>query len=316
MEKRIYKDTQNARLDQYLAKELDLSRSKIQSLIKDGHILLNNTKVKSGALLSMNDEIFIDIPKSRPLAIKAENIPLNIVYEDDDLIIVNKPKGMVTHPALGNYEGTLVNALLYHFENLSSLNGELRPGIVHRLDKDTSGLLVVAKNNESHIALSKQLEDKTCFRRYIALVYGEISVNEGIIEAPIGRDEKNRQIMAVSDKNSKYALTHFKVLKRYHGLTLVDVELKTGRTHQIRAHFKYIKHPIFNDNKYTKRKVLDDSGQFLHAYYLSFIHPKTGQRVHFKAEIPPYMSNYLKTLDPEYDYEHLVMKGLDDEREL
>ncbi len=317
MEKIVYQKTDHERLDVFMADLLAVSRSQVQKMIKEGHILLNGIKVKAGMLLNDGDLITYEQLTSEDIDIKAQDIPLNIVYEDDDLIVINKPKGMVTHPAVGNYENTLVNALLYHFKELSDVGGELRPGIVHRLDKDTSGLLVVAKNNESHHFLSKQLEDKTCFRRYIALVYGEIANDEGVIDAPIGRDKHNRQLMAVSDQNAKPALTLFKVVKRYHALSLVDIELKTGRTHQIRAHFKYINHPVFNDHKYTKRKMLDDTGQFLHAYYLSFIHPKTKERMHFFCDLPAYFQAYLLSLDPSFNaLEYLRKKRSEYERKL
>ena len=199
---------------------------------------------------------------------------------------------MVVHPAVGNYDGTLVNALLYHFNSLSDINGQFRPGIVHRIDKDTSGLLVCAKNNAAHQILSEQLKDKTCYRKYYAIVSGIIENNEGEINAPIGRSPKNRQLMCVTPKNSKEAVTLFKVLERYDDSTLLDVELKTGRTHQIRVHMKFINHPVVNDNKYNK-KIIDQTGQYLHAYYLSFVHPRTNKRVSFSAPMPQYMLEYI-----------------------
>ena len=217
---------------------------------------------------------------------------MDIVYEDEDLIVINKPKGLVVHPAVGNPDGTIVNALLYHCKELSDINGYYRPGIVHRIDKDTSGLLVCAKNNEAHNFLSEQLKDKTCYRKYYAIVNGVIENNEGEINAPIGRSEKNRQQMCVTSKNSKDAITLFRVMERYNDSTLLDVELKTGRTHQIRVHMQYINHAVVNDSRYAK-KVIDDSGQFLHAYFLSFIHPRTKERMEFKTRMPQYMRDYI-----------------------
>ncbi|MDD5842813.1 MAG: RluA family pseudouridine synthase, partial [Solobacterium sp.] len=225
--------------------------------------------------------------------IKPKDIALDIVYEDEDLIVINKPKGLVVHPAAGNYDNTLVNALLYHCKELSDINGYYRPGIVHRIDKDTSGLLVCAKNNAAHAALSAQLQDKTCFRKYYAIVNGIIDNNEGIINAPIGRSSKDRQKMEVTDKNSKEAITEFKVLQRLSSTCLVECELKTGRTHQIRVHMAFIKHPVLNDPKYSK-KTIDETGQYLHAYYLSFIHPKTNERMEFVTDMPEYMKNYIR----------------------
>ena len=282
------------RLDVYLAENTPLSRSQIQKLIENGEVLLNgqvpNKKVKT----EFDDEVVFDYTEQTLTDILPEDIPLDVVYEDEDLIVINKPKDMVVHPAVGNPSGTVVNALLYHCKELSSVNGYYRPGIVHRIDKDTSGLLVCAKNNEAHNFLAEQLKDKTCFRRYIALVNGVIENNEGEINAPIGRSEKDRQRMTVTDKNSKEAITEFKVLERYDDSTLVQCELKTGRTHQIRVHMAFINHSVLNDNKYS-RKIIDSTGQYLHAYYLSFIHPRTKQRVEFKTEMPEYMKNYIKT---------------------
>ena len=228
-----------------------------------------------------------------------EDIALDIVYEDEDLIVINKPKDMVVHPAVGNYNGTVVNGLLAHCKELSDINGYYRPGIVHRIDKDTSGLLVCAKNNEAHRILSEQLKDKSCYRKYYALVSGIIENNEGEIDAPIGRSEKDRQMMSVTSKNSKEAITEFKVLERYNDSCLLDVELKTGRTHQIRVHCKFINHPVINDNKYNKNTI-DDTGQYLHAYYLSFVHPGTGKRVEFVTPMPEYMKEYIRIRGGKY----------------
>ena len=264
-------DEENAdiRLDSFLASNSPLSRSQIQKLILDNKVFLNgcipNKKVKT----EVDDEIEFEYEEKTLTDIVPQNIPLNIVYEDEDVIVINKPKDMVVHPAIGNSEGTIVNALLYHCKELSDVNGYYRPGIVHRIDKDTSGLLVCAKNNSAHVFLSEQLKDKTCYRKYYAIVNGVIENNEGCIDAPIGRSEKDRQMMTVTPKNSKKAITEFKVLERYADSTLLDVELKTGRTHQIRVHMSFINHPVLNDNRYNK-KTIDKTGQYLHAYYLKY----------------------------------------------
>lgn len=280
------------RLDQFIAENCDLSRSQIQKLIENGSVLLNDNIPVKKIKTELNDVVSFSYEEKTLTNILPENIALDIVYEDSDLIVVNKPKNMVVHPAVGNYTGTLVNALLFHCKELSDVNGYYRPGIVHRIDKDTSGLIVCAKNNAAHAFLSEQLKDKTCFRKYYAICNGVIENNEGIINAPIGRNEKDRQMMAVTNKNSKEAITEFKVLERYDDSTLVECELKTGRTHQIRVHMKFINHGVVNDNKYN-RKVIDSTGQYLHAYYLSFIHPKTKERVEFTTDIPQYMKDYI-----------------------
>ena len=290
----VEEEYQNERIDKYISDVLaDFSRSYIQKLISDDNVLLNEKKVKASSKVAEGDNVTVFTPDNIIPDIIPENIPLDILYEDKDVIVVNKPKDMVVHPAVGNYSGTVVNALLAHCKELSDVNGYYRPGIVHRIDKDTSGLLVCAKNNVAHAFLSDQLKDKTCFRKYYALVSGVIENNEGEINAPIGRSEKDRQMMTVTPKNSKEAITEFKVLERYDNSTLIECELKTGRTHQIRVHMKYINHSVFNDNKYSK-KVIDETGQYLHAYYLSFIHPKTKKRVEFTTEMPEYMKEYIK----------------------
>lgn len=280
------------RLDVFISENTSLSRTTVQRLIEEGEVLLNDECTNKKIKTELNDQISFFYEEEIPQDIEPQNIPLDIVYEDDDVIVINKPKDMVVHPAVGNYDGTLVNALLYHFNSLSDINGQFRPGIVHRIDKDTSGLLVCAKNNAAHQILSEQLKDKTCYRKYYAIVSGIIENNEGEINAPIGRSPKNRQLMCVTPKNSKEAVTLFKVLERYDDSTLLDVELKTGRTHQIRVHMKFINHPVVNDNKYNK-KIIDQTGQYLHAYYLSFIHPRTNKRVSFSAPMPQYMLEYI-----------------------
>ena len=280
------------RLDVFISENTSLSRTTVQRLIEEGEVLLNDECTNKKIKTELNDQISFFYEEEIPQDIEPQNIPLDIVYEDDDVIVINKPKYMVVHPAVGNYDGTLVNALLYHFNSLSDINGQFRPGIVHRIDKDTSGLLVCAKNNAAHQILSEQLKDKTCYRKYYAIVSGIIENNEGEINAPIGRSPKNRQLMCVTPKNSKEAVTLFKVLERYDDSTLLDVELKTGRTHQIRVHMKFINHPVVNDNKYNK-KIIDQTGQYLHAYYLSFVHPRTNKRVSFSAPMPQYMLEYI-----------------------
>ena len=293
LEIKVNEEDKGLRIDSFLANSSDLSRSQIQKLIEEGRVLVNNETTVSRYKVNPGDFITAEYLEQTPTDIKPKDIALDIVYEDEDLIVINKPKGLVVHPAAGNYDNTLVNALLYHCKELSDINGYYRPGIVHRIDKDTSGLLVCAKNNAAHAALSAQLQDKTCFRKYYAIVNGIIDNNEGIINAPIGRSSKDRQKMEVTDKNSKEAITEFKVLQRLSSTCLVECELKTGRTHQIRVHMAFIKHPVLNDPKYS-RKTIDEPGQYLHAYYLSFIHPKTNERMEFVTDMPEYMKNYIR----------------------
>ena len=287
-------DEQGCRLDAYIAANSVLSRSNIQKLIKENKILVNGLCTSSSYKTKLNDSIDVEYEEFVLTDLKPADIDIDIVYEDDDVIVINKKKGLVVHPAPGNYDNTLVNALLFKCKDLSNVNGLLRPGIVHRIDKDTSGLLVVAKNNEAHNFLSEQLKDKTCFRKYYALVKGTIENNEGEINAPIGRNAKDRQKMCVTDKNSKEAITEFKVIKRLSDCTLLDVNLLTGRTHQIRVHMAFIKHPVLNDVKYGG-PYIDETGQFLHAYHLSFIHPRTKQRLEFQTEMPSYMKEYIES---------------------
>ena len=290
----IDEDNISLRLDVYLASNTLLSRSYIQKLIKENKILVNDNPCVAKLKTALNDKVSIEYEENILTDIEPKDIPLDIVFEDEDIIVINKPKGIVVHPAPGNYDNTLVNALLYHCKELSDVNGYYRPGIVHRIDKDTSGLLVCCKNNYSHNKLALQLQDKTCFRKYYAIVDGVIKNNEGEINAPIGRSEKDRQKMEVTAKNSKEAITFFKVLKRLANSTFIECELKTGRTHQIRVHMSFINHPVLNDPKYNKKKKLDETGQYLHAYYLSFIHPRTNERVEFKTDIPEYMKKYIE----------------------
>ena len=289
----IVVDEEDIRIDQYLVKKLDFSRSKIEKLIKDNDILVNDKNIKKSYILKENDIIKIADIKEEEIDIKPEKMDLDIVYEDDDLIVVNKPNGLVVHPAPGNYNHTLVNGLMYH-SKLSNINGEFRPGIVHRIDAYTTGLLVVAKCDKAHLKLAKQLEEKTTHRKYVALVWGVINTDTGTIDAPIGRDINDRKKMCVTDINAKEAVTHFKVLERYVNATLIELKLETGRTHQIRVHMDYIGYPIVNDPVYGRRKLIDDTGQCLHAKELGFIHPTTNKYMEFTSELPECFTNILK----------------------
>lgn len=295
MELEVLKD--NIRIDQYLTSELDISRSKIQKLIKQGKILVNDKVVNSSYSVKIGDTILVDDELDFTINVEAENIPLDIVYEDDNLLVVNKESGMVVHPAPGNYTGTLVNALLYKF-SLSSRD-TIRPGIVHRIDKDTSGLLVVAKDDKTHELLSDMIKDKKVERIYVALVDGIIHHETGTIDAPIGRDTLNRQKMKVTDINSKDAITHFRVLKRFNNVnqTLIECKLETGRTHQIRVHMDYIGYPIYNDPVYGKRKQTSSFGQFLHSKKITFIHPITRELIQEEVALPKEFQNYLDEID-------------------
>lgn len=292
----VIKDEQGTRLDKYLSNKYpEISRGYIQKLIEDGNVLVNNKCEKSSYKVKENDEILMEEVEIADLNIVAENIPLNVVYEDNDIIVINKAQGMVVHPAPGVYKGTLVNALLYHCNDLSSINGIKRPGIVHRIDKDTSGLLVVAKNDRAHELLSHQLKDKTMNREYIALVHGIIAENRGKINAPIGRDLKNRIKMAVV-KDGKDAITHFSVMERYKNYTLVYCKLETGRTHQIRVHMAYIGHPLATDPVYGLKPTLPGKGQYLHATKLTLNHPSTNEVMTFECPLPEYFEKMINEL--------------------
>lgn len=289
----------DVRIDSYLAEELDLSRSKIQKLIKQEKVLVNDKPVSSSYIVKEDDLVKVNDELDYEINIEPENIDLDIVYEDDYLLVINKKSGMVVHPAPGNYNGTLVNALLYRFKNLGS--DRIRPGIVHRIDKDTSGLLVVAKNDKVLELLSEMIKEKKVKRTYYALVDGIIPHQTGTIDAPIGRDINNREKMAVTDVNSKDSITHFKVLKRFNNVnqTLIECNLETGRTHQIRVHLAYIGYPVYNDPVYGKRKQTTQFGQFLHSKKISFTHPITGELIEKEVDLPDEFKKYLEEIDTQ-----------------
>lgn len=284
-----------ARLDKAMADLTELSRSQANEEIKKGAVLVNGQAKKAKYTVQEGDVITYEVPQEEILDYQAEDIPLEIVYEDDDVAVVNKPQGMVVHPSAGHASGTLVNALMYHVKNLSSINGVVRPGIVHRIDKDTSGLLMVAKNDQAHEALAEELKDKKSLRKYIAIVHGNLPNDRGMIEAPIGRSEKDRKKQAVTAKG-KPAVTRFQVLERFGDYSLVELTLETGRTHQIRVHMAYIGHPVAGDPLYGPRKTLKGHGQFLHAQTLGFTHPKTGETMVFTAEAPAIFQETLEKL--------------------
>lgn len=277
--------TGGARLDKALADLTDLSRSQANDEIKKGTVLVNGEPVKAKYTVKEGDIISYQLPEEEILDYEAEDIPINIVYEDEDLAIINKAQGMVVHPSAGHSSGTLVNALLYHIKDLSTINGVVRPGIVHRIDKDTSGLLMIAKNDKAHHILADELKAKKSLRKYLAIVHGNLPNDRGMIEAPIGRSEKDRKKQAVTAKG-KDAITRFQVVERFGDFTLVELSLETGRTHQIRVHMAYIGHPVAGDPLYGPRKTLAGNGQFLHAQTLGFTHPSTGEMVTFTAEPP------------------------------
>ncbi|WP_152392220.1 RluA family pseudouridine synthase [Paenibacillus guangzhouensis] len=286
------------RIDKYITESIEdnVSRSQIQLWIQDGHALVNGRVVKSNYKLAEGDRITLTIPEVATVDIEPENIPLDIAYEDHDVIVINKPRGMVVHPAPGHPSGTVVNALMYHCKDLSGINGELRPGIVHRIDKDTSGLLMAAKNDQAHASLAAQLKDHSVTRKYIAIVHGNIAHDHGTIDAPIGRDAGDRKMYTVTDKNSKHAVTHFLVLERFGDYTMVELKLETGRTHQIRVHMKFIGHPLVGDPMYGRSKGMQMDGQALHAAVLGFVHPKTQKYLEFDAPIPADMEHLLDRL--------------------
>ena len=299
MENKILIADKSERLDVFLSEKLDKTRSAVKKLVDDGEITVNGNKVKAGRMLKIGEEISVNIPDPVKLDLEAENIPLDIIYQDKDIAIINKPQGMTVHAGNGTHGSTLVNALLYHLDSLSGINGVIRPGIVHRIDKDTSGLLVVAKNDAAHLSLSEQIKNKTCHRIYLALLEGTVKQNDGIIDTFIGRSDKNRTMMAVKDSGRR-AVTHFKVLKRYKEFTFAEFKLETGRTHQIRVHCKYIGHPIVGDPVYGyEKQKFKLNGQLLHAWKLELTHPSTGERMSFEAPLPDYFQAVLQKLDKQ-----------------
>lgn len=299
---RVLEEQAGQRIDKFLTKEFsDFSRTQVQLLIQNQNVKVNDRNIKASYKLELDDTIDIHIPKPENTDILPEHIPLDIVYEDADVIVVNKPSGMIVHPSAGIYSGTLVNALLYHCHDLSGINGVTRPGIVHRIDKETSGLLMIAKNDMAHQSLSQQLQEHTVIRRYYALVHGLIPHEFGRIEAPIGRDPHDRQKMTCTDKNAKTAITNFKVVERFKDMSLVECRLETGRTHQIRVHMQYIGYPVYGDPQYGLRRDDTTYGQFLHAKILGFIHPRTHEEMYFDSELPEFFENKLDELRQEME---------------
>ena len=302
MNVKVNEENVGKRIDSFIPMvQEDISRSMVQKLIEQKNIKVNGKETKHSYKLKLNDEIEIFVPEAKEINLKAQDIPLNVIYEDNDIIVINKPKGMVVHPANGNLDGTLVNAVMNKCkDSLSGIGGEIRPGIVHRLDKDTSGAIIVAKNDKAHIALSEQLKNHEVKKTYLALVRGIIKENEATINMPIARSKKDRKKMDV-DKNGKEAITHFKVLGRYKNkYTLLQINLETGRTHQIRVHLSHIGYPIIGDEVYSNGKnEWNVSGQCLHAWKLEFIHPITGKKISLEAEIPEYLKNIIKELEEE-----------------
>ena len=296
-------DINDVRIDRYIADNTDYSRNLILNLIKNGDILVNDSKIKPSYKVKQGDKITINNVKTDTEDITPWDYPLDIVFEDDDIIIINKPSGMVVHPGNGNKDHTLVNALKSYTDKLSDINGVERLGIVHRIDKDTSGLIMVAKTNKAHEILGEYFKEHSIKREYIALLCGIFPHDTATIDAPIGRDEKNRLRMTVTPNNSKKAITHLEVLKRYKaGYTLVKARLETGRTHQIRVHTKYIGYPVYNDPVYSNKST-DDFGQFLHSYSMEFIHPITKEKMYFKRDVPKYFKDFLDKLDNEEELE-------------
>ena len=275
------------RADVALAAMLELTRSNMQKLLDEGRAVKGTKVIKSNYKLKFGDEIVVTLPEPQPLDVQPENIPLDIIYEDEDVVVVNKARGMVVHPAAGNYSGTLVNALLYHCKNLSGINGVIRPGIVHRLDKDTSGIMICAKNDAAHVSLSEQIQSKSAQRTYLAVVRGNLKTDSGVIETQIARDKDDRKKMAVVKEGGRNAVTEYEVVERFGKYTIVKCKLKTGRTHQIRVHMEYLGYPLVGDPKYSPMKTpFSINGQALHSLTLAFDHPRTGERMEFEAKLP------------------------------
>lgn len=291
----VNNEIEGERLDKAAALKSGISRGLIQDMINDGHVLVNGKGEKNKYILKLNDVIEIIKREPKSLELEAKDLNIEIVYEDDDVAVVYKPEGMVVHPANGNNEGTLVNGLLYEMDINDTINDVKRPGIVHRIDKDTSGLLMIAKNDLALKSLSAQLKKHSCNRLYVALVYGEIAENKGRIDAPIGRDPLDRKKMAVV-AGGKEAVTNFRVLERFKGFTLIECKLETGRTHQIRVHMKYIGHPLVGDKVYGPKRVIGETGQFLHAKTIDFVHPRTGEYMEFSHELPDYFLEKINEL--------------------
>lgn len=288
------------RIDRFLTDNIpEITRSAVQKIIDEANVTVNGEVVSKNYKCRVGDNVDVTVPDAKPLEAVGQNIPIDIVYEDEHLLVVNKPKGMVVHPANGNPDGTLVNALLYHCgDSLSGINGVIRPGIVHRIDKDTSGLLIVAKSDKAHIGLAQQIKDHSFSRAYEAVVYGNIKEDSGTVCQPIGRDTKDRKRMAVTMKNSKPATTHYEVIKRYGDFTHVRCVLETGRTHQIRVHMAYLGHPVAGDAVYGPRKVITRlNGQCLHAKHIGFVHPVTNEYLEFESELPEYFTSFLNYLE-------------------
>nr|WP_260865941.1 RluA family pseudouridine synthase [Paenibacillus xylanexedens] len=297
MEWTVSSEHKKERIDKYITESIDnVSRSQVQLWISEGHVTVNSGVVKANAKLAEGDLVVLQIPEPKAVEIIPEDIPLEVVYEDSDVIVINKPRGLVVHPAPGHTSGTLVNALMHHCKDLSGINGELRPGIVHRIDKDTSGLLMAAKNDRAHASLAAQLKDHSVNRRYIALAHGHLSHDQGTIDAPIGRDTNDRKMFTVTERNSKHAVTHFNVTERINDYTLLELKLETGRTHQIRVHLKFIGHPLVGDPLYGRNKGIKMQGQALHAAILGFVHPTTGEYLEFSAPLPQDMEDVLASL--------------------
>ncbi|MCI1135291.1 RluA family pseudouridine synthase [Enterococcus gallinarum] len=286
---------EKGRVDKVLADRLEASRSQIQQWLKEGAVTCQGDPIRANYKVKAGDQLVIQVPEPESLDLEPEDIPLTIVFQDQDVAVINKPQGMVVHPSAGHPNGTLVNALLYHMTDLSSINDVVRPGIVHRIDKDTSGLLMIAKNDHAHEALAKQLKDKTSLRKYVALIHGNISHEKGTINAPIGRSKVNRKMQAVQE-DGKPAVTHFTVLERFDQFTLVELQLETGQIHQIRIHMQYIGFPLAGDPVYGSKKTLKGNGQFLHAKLLGFTHPTTGESMVFEAPLPELFEETLKKL--------------------